>query len=497
MMRDDAIAGNDSIAGGDAVAGDGAEVRNQDAQLRDQIERAKQEWEITVDSLPQLVCLLDDGGLVLRANRCVENWGLSPVTEVEGLALHNLLHKDCPDPGCYFQTSWHQAWQEVTAGRAAEFEVEDRPLDRWLRFQVRPVSTETHRRDKVAGRFAAVIVVEDITQHRIMSLALGDAQAQIRTLFESTPLGIGLTTLEGDILAANQAMLRTTGYSETEMMQLNVSELYQDPEQRAVVLERLQASDAVRNFGVKLLRKDGTPYNASLNVSRLTRSDRDVLLAVIEDVTEQVEATEQAAVAAERNRIAGDLHDSVTQALYTASIIAESLPGVWERHPEEARRTLAELRSLTQGALAEMRTMLLELHPDALAGRTLGELLRQLTDAMSARTSLPITTTVSGAYPIPSEAKVAFYRIAQEALNNISKHARANRAWLNVHYHPDGATLRIGDDGRGFDPEAAQPHRLGLSIIRERAQAIGATLTIKSQPDQGTEITVEWHASLE
>ena len=490
MKREDFTVGNIASPSDDASSDD-------DVPLLNQIERAKQEWEVTIDSLPQLVCLLDERGRILRVNRTVEDWGLSPVTEVKGRDLHHLLHKDCSDPGCYFETYWLLERQDVTEGQAAEFEVEDLLLNRWLRFQVRSTSNRTHRRDKLADT-SAVVIVEDVTEHRLVSRALSEAQAQISTLFESAPLGIGLTTLEGDILAVNQAMLEMTGYSEAELLQRNVSKLYQDPDQRALLLQQLLKGHSVRDFGVQLLHKDGTSLYANLNVSRLARSDQDVLLAVVEDVTDQMQAEaslQEAAVAAERNRIAGDLHDSVTQTLYTASIIAETLPDVWERHPEEARRTLAELRSLTQGALAEMRTMLLELRPDALAGRKLSELLRQLADSMSARTDLPVTTTVSGEYPLPVEVKVIFYRIAQEAINNIGKHARASRAWVNLHYRADGATLRIGDDGRGFDPEAVQPHQLGLGIMRERAQAIDAMLTIKSQPDQGTQITVKWHAS--
>jgi signal transduction histidine kinase len=201
---------------------------------------------------------------------------------------------------------------------------------------------------------------------------------------------------------------------------------------------------------------------------------------------------EQAAVAAERSRLAGELHDSVTQALYTSSLIAETLPDVWQRHPDEALRSLDDLRDLTRGALAEMRALLLELRPGALAGRKLSELLHQLTAAMSARTDLPIATTVSGERSLPERVKIAFYRIAQEALNNISKHARASQAWVHLSYSSDGATLRVRDDGCGFDPEVVSHHHLGLNIMRERAQAIGATLTIESQPDQGTEVVVAW-----
>jgi signal transduction histidine kinase len=201
---------------------------------------------------------------------------------------------------------------------------------------------------------------------------------------------------------------------------------------------------------------------------------------------------EQAAVTAERNKIAGELHDSVTQALYTSSLIAETLPGVWRRQPEEALRSLDDLRDLTQGALAEMRALLLELRPGALAGRRLSELLHQLTAAMSARTDLPITTTVSGDAVLPERVKIALYRIAQEALNNVSKHARASRAWVNLQIGPNEATLRIRDNGRGFEPATVLPHALGLNIMRERAEAIGANFSIDSQPGQGTEVVVAW-----
>ena len=110
-----------------------------------------------------------------------------------------------------------------------------------------------------------------------------------------------------------------------------------------------------------------------------------MILGVVDDITRQMEAEqalmekhEAAAVAAERNRIANELHDSVTQALYSASLIAEALPKVWEKRPEEALRGLEELRALTQGAQTEMRTLLLELRPGEPADRKLSELLRQI-----------------------------------------------------------------------------------------------------------------------
>ncbi len=204
------------------------------------------------------------------------------------------------------------------------------------------------------------------------------------------------------------------------------------------------------------------------------------------------EQAQQAAVLEERQRLARDLHDAVTQTLFSASLIAEVLPRLWERNPEEGPRRLEELRQLTRGALAEMRTLLLELRPAALVETALGDLLRQLAESITGRARVPVTVTVEGVRSLPPEVQVALYRVAQEALNNLAKHAGASQARVSLHSQPEQVELRISDDGRGFDPEGISPESLGLGIMRERAEAIGAALRIESQIGQGTRITLVW-----
>jgi GAF domain-containing protein len=211
---------------------------------------------------------------------------------------------------------------------------------------------------------------------------------------------------------------------------------------------------------------------------------------------------QQLAVLQERQRLARDLHDAVTQTLFSASLIAEALPAVWEADREDGRQLLRELRQLNRGALAEMRTLLLELRPAALVEAHLDDLLRQLTEAIAGRTGLPTTVKVEGTCMLPPEVHVALYRIAQEALNNIVKHARASsvevllRCTLTApgtgREQRQRAELHVSDDGCGFDPHSVPPDRLGLSIIRERAQAVGATVEIESRPRQGTRLVAVW-----
>jgi PAS domain S-box-containing protein len=202
--------------------------------------------------------------------------------------------------------------------------------------------------------------------------------------------------------------------------------------------------------------------------------------------------SEQTAVAAERNRIARDLHDSVTQTLFSASLIAEVLPRLWERDLEESRRRLDELRSLTRGALAEMRTLLLELRPSTLIEVDINELLRQLTEAAIGRARIPIALNIEGNAPVPPDVKIAFYHVAQEALNNVTKHARAVSASIEIVREPNRTALRISDNGRGFVVGAVTPEHLGLTIMHERAADIGADLRVSSTPGEGTEIAITW-----
>ncbi len=204
----------------------------------------------------------------------------------------------------------------------------------------------------------------------------------------------------------------------------------------------------------------------------------------------------EAAVLAERNRIARDLHDSVTQTLFSANIIADILPRLWDRNEEQGQRRLAELHGLTHGALAEMRTMLLELRPAMLENAALDEVLQQLVDATTTRARLPITLDMRGnCNGLPPAVRVALYRITQEALNNVAKYAQATTATVELRCLAERADLSISDDGIGFVIGQVAGNHQGLTIMRERADEIGATLTITTSPGDGTKIAVLWYNS--
>lgn len=203
---------------------------------------------------------------------------------------------------------------------------------------------------------------------------------------------------------------------------------------------------------------------------------------------------------AERGRLARELHDAVTQTLFSASLVAEVLPRIWAKSPEKGMARLEEVRLLTRGALAEMRTLLLELRPKALEQTALEELLKQLVNAASGRARIPVDSEFHGCGELPFEVKLGMYRIAQEALNNVIKHAQATRIQVTAYGKcaEDGACasllMEIADDGVGFVPQDVPGGHFGVGIMKERAEAFGGSLAVTSDTSTGTSIRVRWPA---
>ncbi|MFL7890510.1 MAG: PAS domain S-box protein [Anaerolineales bacterium] len=380
---------------------------------------------------------------------------------------------------------------------------------------------------------------------------LQQSEARFRAMFDNASVGMTLSTLDRRVLKVNQAATRITGYSENELRRVHPVDLAH-PEDRELgneafaelisgkrnefSVERRYVHKSGRIFWGRvtysLVRDgDGEPCNVvgliediteqKLAQERIAARDAEYLLTLEQKVTERTreltqinrrleeeisqrqkaeralaEKAAQDAINSERTRLARDLHDAVTQTLFSASIIAEVLPDLWALNPEEGKRRLDELRQLTRGALAEMRTLLVELRPSSLVQIPLPDLLRQYCESLIGRARLPIHFTVEGQAVIPPDVQIALYRITQEALNNIVKHAKATSVLVRLNLGKS-VRLLIIDDGSGFDLETVSPDHMGLRIMCERAEAIGANCSIYSQPGEGTQISVLWQDAAE
>ncbi len=201
---------------------------------------------------------------------------------------------------------------------------------------------------------------------------------------------------------------------------------------------------------------------------------------------------QQNAAASERSRIARDLHDSVTQSLFAASLKAEAVRRRWRPSSDEARRNVEDVEHLARGALAEMRTLLMEMRPQSLAEASLDILLEQLAAATEGRSRVAVDLRVEGSRQLPQEVTVAMYRIAQEALQNVVRHSEARAAWVMLDLSGPVVRLSVRDDGRGFDAGAVTPEHFGLAMMREWAEGAGVAVTVAGALGAGATVTAEW-----
>jgi nitrate/nitrite-specific signal transduction histidine kinase len=274
----------------------------------------------------------------------------------------------------------------------------------------------------------------------------------------------------------------------------------------SAVRERIATLGVEQVIAIPLMAKGQLVGSLNLSTNR-SRTYPPEQIALLKTIGQQIgmavenahlyDQAKQAAIIAERSRLARELHDAVTQTLFSANLIADVLPRIWQRQPEDGMQNLEELRQLTRGALAEMRTLLLEMRPESLERSDIKSLLTQLVDAFIGRVRVPVSLDIQGNCELTREVKLVFYRVAQEALNNIAKHAGARQVVVHLGCQPDHINLLIKDDGLGFDSAATTPDHLGLAIMRERTSSIGAELKIESQIGQGTTVELDWKSATE
>jgi two-component system NarL family sensor kinase len=195
--------------------------------------------------------------------------------------------------------------------------------------------------------------------------------------------------------------------------------------------------------------------------------------------------------AEERNRLAREIHDTLAQGLTATALQLESADALLDAGSgvEKARGPLRRALSLTQSNLEEARRSVLDLRAAPLEGRPLAEALRALVDRWEAETGIGARyVAVNGSRPLPPRVEVALYRICQEALTNVARHAEAGRVRVQLVATPQEVRLSVEDDGRGFDASSVPGDRHGLVGMWERAQMLGGALEVRSRPGEGTRI---------
>lgn len=354
---------------------------------------------------------------------------------------------------------------------------------------------DAHLLDALAAQAAVAI-----TNTRLLEQLQG-SERRYRHLVDHSPDLVWTVDADGVFTYLGEALERMTGFHPEEML----------GKHWAALVTEASMADAGRAWGTVQQRPDeelqlrvvlnqvgGGTLPVEVNMVATTVDGRFAgAQGSIRDIRERERLerdlrNQAAAIAAneERANLARELHDSVTQALFSMGLTARALELLLDRDPEAARGKLAELRDLQKDALAEMRTLIFELRPQGLETDGLAQALRTHAAAVQGRTGLAVAVEIEVEERQPLHVEEALYRIAQEALHNVVKHANAENARISLRRRARELRLAVEDDGIGFDPTQVPRGHLGLVGMGQRAERIGAELEIGSRPGGGTRVRV-------
>lgn len=306
---------------------------------------------------------------------------------------------------------------------------------------------------------------------------------------------------EGVIRSWNIGAERITGYTEAEAIGQSVAILFtpEDRERGVPEVERNTALYAGRAEDERWhMRKNGQRFFASGIMMSLRNEAGQIegLAKIMRDISDrkQDEARmqsliQEAGVLQERNRLAGELHDTLAQMFTAIRLQLDALEHILETRPSEAQNYLIRARQMAQDGFQEARNAIRALRVSALE-EGLAIAMPRLADQVPITTGTRVTCTLSGnVAPLPPTVESELYRIAQEALTNALRHARSSEINITLHYAPTGVELRITDNGQGFDI-TVQAMGFGIQGMRERAERIGAAFAMSSEPGRGTQFLI-------
>jgi NarL family two-component system sensor histidine kinase LiaS len=222
-------------------------------------------------------------------------------------------------------------------------------------------------------------------------------------------------------------------------------------------------------------------------IGELTRT----LNRMAEQLQNLLHTNDELARMEERNRLARDLHDTVKQQTYAARMQLTAAKNLLEARPKAALEHVDAALVLNRETQQELKLLIDELRPAALQGKGLVQALKDYAERWQEHTGVKVETTVSGERSLPLDVEQALYRVLQESLSNIARHAEADTVRLSLSMFPEKVTLIIADNGRGFDIHAIPQSSYGVAGMRDRLAEVDGTLQVESTPSVGTTVTAE------
>jgi PAS domain S-box-containing protein len=356
----------------------------------------------------------------------------------------------------------------------------------------------------VLGNLIATAVERKIARHKLL-----ESEQRFRHVFEEAPIGIALEDGSGGILYSNPTLCSMLGYSPDELRGRHCAELTEpeDEKKEAILFQQL-IDESLEHYTMdkRFRRKDGSLVWGRINIALLKNvtGSPPLVIGMVEDITERKKAAQELEVAQaelqrlthrlievqdnERRLISRELHDDIGQRLALFGVELDALRrSLAKLGHEREERQVARLLEQTQELTSDVQELSHQLHSSKLQHLGLRATLVELCNSVS---KLHRVTKSITEERFPAEVELCFYRVAQEGLNNVMKHSRADRVSVSLSSERGVARLEIKDTGVGFDP-ARFSKGIGLASMRERLRMIGGNVSVVSAPGRGTEIKAE------
>jgi PAS domain S-box-containing protein len=345
---------------------------------------------------------------------------------------------------------------------------------------------------------------QEISERKRAEEATRESEQRFRNLFKNAPLcifEIDLSQTPPTITRANRRAEQIYGWSAQEFTSIAQIAPPDAIPELARIADTLETDEIITTESVSR-RCDGSLFPVRISAAPETTPDANHIILIIEDITaERNRRSEEETIAAERRRIAQEIHDGLGQSLAALRFRVRQWHKLVDSNPEQMHIELDELREILSDSIINVRRSIFALRPIALEEQGFFPTLRQFTTGFGEHYQMRVNLQVSGQEHVPASLELALFRIIQESLNNVGKHAQASAVWITLDLETTDdvpltptISLTIRDDGVGFDPasldQAAQLGHLGLKQMRERVEQINGTFAIQSQLDQGTEIKI-------
>ena len=362
------------------------------------------------------------------------------------------------------------------------------------------------------GKPAFGIIIRDVTERRMAEEALRESSEMLRLMFECAPYGVIVLDLKNTILDVNDQTLKLCGVSSKEELIGKDGLMFIDPSYKAEIVQHHdKCVDEGLILGIEhpLTQADGNNIDVETSAGVLKNIDGNPIgiIAVSRDITyeKQLRDNKQFYITEiikaqenERRNLARALHDDTVQELLLATHrLQDAIAGNQGRLPKRALRHLEEVKALIERTMIEVRGFTSDLRPGVLDDMGLIPALRWLLKRLSEGEGIDARLkTLGRERRLPSETELTLFRIAQESLSNVRKHASASSARITLEFNEDKVTMSVNDNGRGFElpnivSQFTREHKLGLTGIAERVRLIGGRYKLESSPGKGTTIRVE------